>query len=177
LGSVTGIFGLIISFLNHKYNIPKIKIDRTNLIIPSQKWVESNFKNENAFDNRWLDFKLDIVVRNKSGGGGSIEKPRLIIIFSDSSKIFSLFKKQENLEFYPETKRCSSIGDTIDYGKSFNLSAGQSVDETLKYWVRGDSLKKIVKKYNILEYFIKYWDNRGKEHCFKINKIERILME
>tara|TARA_Y100000310_G_C20337724_1_gene648308 strand:- start:177 stop:515 length:339 start_codon:yes stop_codon:yes gene_type:complete len=78
-------------------------IDDLTLRAPRQNFIAS-LANESVeqLKNRFIDWKLDIYVRNARGGPGSITKPSLLIRFPGSRKAF--FARREESELFPRVR-------------------------------------------------------------------------
>ncbi len=178
LGTVTGVSGVLISWLGFKYNKPKIKIERITLVIPD--WISTDWAGKTIKDleSKVLSFELEIQVSNRKGGAGSIDKPTLLIVVPRKKR--SWFSRSEVLKIYPRTqheeyeRESGNITTyrTVRHGKSFNLGSGEKADEKLKYISYN---AKIIQKYannlSRASYYIEYVDNKGKRHKEKIRKI------
>lgn len=178
IGTITGVISLFISWFNHKYNTPKIEIDRMYLIIPH--WVSTDWAGKTVKDleNYFLDYELEIVVRNKTGGAGSIDKPRLVIQIPNGKNLF--FKKYKSICAYPSTahmeseKKSENMTEswTVRHGKAFNLGGGEKADDRLEYEVENpQNIFDIVNNFNRLMYFVDYVDNNGKYHKKRITRM------
>lgn len=177
LGSITGVAGFLVSWFNFKYNTPKIEIDKMYLITPD--WVTKDWKNKTLADLKgsYLDFELEIVVRNRQGGAGSIDKPNLVI--GIPYKFLWLFHKQEYIVVTPITEHSESEKEsenitkiwTERHGRAFNLSGGEKIDEKLEYEINNaDHIFEIVNNFERLKYYVEYSDNNGKYYKKLITK-------
>mgnify|MGYP001557919009 CR=1 FL=1 len=182
VGTVSGLTGVFVSWFSFQYNTPKIEIDRMYLIIPDRIPPEWKNKTVNELKNSYLDYTLEIVVRNKRGGAGSIDKPNLLVKIS-GDKRFIFFTKYRTIVVHPQTQHTEYEKEdenvtsyrTVRHGKAFNLSGGEKADEKLEYDVeKPDMIHAIVQNFESIKYFVEYWDNNGKRYE---KKIERIINE
>lgn len=178
VGTITGAFGLFVSWLNWRYSHPDIKI--TFLCLRIRKF-DDNFirSNKNATSeqlrNRGLSIHLDIKIANKKGGPGAIEKPLLIFRIKKAN----YFKKTEEIVIEPRTRNYStrrlseSMSETkiINLGKSFNLKGGEILDDEIDYYLSGSNgiLSKLVQNYDNGAFYILYHTNFGKRCEEKIS--------
>ena len=183
LGSVTGIAGLIISWFSFKYNTPNIEIDRMYLVIPD--WVAKDWRKKTVAElkSSFLDYELEMVVRNKRGGSGSIDKPNLVI--GIPNKLMRFFTKEQFIKVAPITehqerekdKDYSGGGElwhewTVRHGRAFNLGGGEKADERLEYHIyKAEHIFEIVQNFDKLRYYAEYSNNNGKLHRVKITKL------
>ena len=139
LGSITGVAGLIVSWFSFKYNTPHIEVDKMYLVVPD--WVVNDWKGKslNELKNSYLDYELEIVVRNKRGGSGSIDKPNLVI--GIPYRVLGLINRERYIIIPPITQHEESKKEsenvtsvwTVRHGRAFNLSGGEKADENLEY--------------------------------------------
>lgn len=182
VGSVTGVAGFIISWFALKYGTPQIEIDRMYLVIPdgaARDWKNKTLKN---LKSNFLNYKLEIVVRNKRGGPGSIDKPNLVI--GVPHKFMWLFNLERHIVIAPKTQHDESKKDTsysgagelwnietVRHGRAFNLGGGEKVDEMLKYYIhKPKHIFDIVQNFDKLNYYAEYRDNNDKHHIKKITR-------
>lgn len=182
IGTISGITGVIISWLTFKYNTPGIDIEKMHLIIPD--WASRDWKGKSIKDleSNVLEFKMEIIVRNKSGGAGSIDKPTLLLNIPDGTK-FLLIPKFRTIRISPVTqhqeyqKESDNITKfwTVRHGKSFNLGAGEKSDEELEYEIYNNPqlIYEIVQNFDSIKYLVEFWDNKGKRHERQILQIVR----
>jgi hypothetical protein len=178
LGSITGVAGLIIGWFSFKYNTPKIEIDKMHLVVPD--WAERDLKGKTIqqLESRYLDYELEIVVRNKRGGAGSIDKPNLVIgipnkafYFINSYRYIILPPDTEHEESKKENESITNFW-TVRHGRAFNLGGGEKVDENLEY--ESDDPKQIfdiVQNFSNIRYYTEYRDNNGRYYRKRIFKI------
>ncbi|HZP55808.1 MAG TPA: hypothetical protein VFB03_03510 [Candidatus Saccharimonadales bacterium] len=177
LGSVAGLAGLFISWLSFRYNIPKVQVESTLLVTPPPEIVtRSQGKSLAELENQLIPYELEISVRNKRGGSGSIDKPMLVIKTPVKKHWWNPSKKIEvpPITERPEMERVSETrwNTWIErHGRSFNLGGGEKIDDRLEYLIRRpENVHLIVNNYERLRYFIQYRDNRGKLHHDRIKK-------
>ncbi|EKD86857.1 MAG: hypothetical protein ACD_37C00121G0001, partial [uncultured bacterium] len=172
VGTITGVVGLFVSWFTFKYNTPNIEIDKMDLVIPD--WAKSNWKGKaiNDLKSSFLDYELEIVIRNRRGGAGSIDKPNLLIKIPDGKHLLFLPKyriivvnpQTEHTESKKESENITNIW-TVRHGRAFNLGGGEKVDEKLEYEVeKPEMIYAIVQNFDKLQYFAEYWDNNGKHY-------------
>jgi len=184
VGTISGIAGFLVALFSYIYNIPKIKITHMVLITPDSRWINAQLfgKKPEDLKDRFLDYKLEINVRNSRGGAGSIDKPTLLVKIPYGKNLF-LFQKFKEIKIFPNTeetkyKRIDSVTSeiyTVRHGRAFNLSGGQSIDDLLEYSLdKATELYEVIQKFNNLKYFVEYYDNNGIK-CRK--KIIRVIPE
>jgi len=177
LGSITGVVGFIVSWRSFRYNTPKIEVESAVLITPHSTLI-SRCKSESLdqLKNQYLPFELEISVRNRRGGPGSIDKPILIIKVPFQNQWFNRFKK---IEVKPITQHMESerINEntsshwTVRHGRAFNVAGGEKVDDRLEYWMKGaENVHLTATNFEKLKYYIQYRDNRGRLHTDRIKK-------
>lgn len=175
VGAVTGIIGLIISWLSWRYTHPKIKITRAKLNI--REYDHKFLLNKKDIDLRSLKrtslkIILDIKLKNERGGPGAIEKPTLLF------KVNKYFWQRSNhIEIQPITKSYqldklsedSWENKIIDLGKSYNLNGGGIIDDELEYSIHGSNgnLQKLIEHYGNGNFYIHYSNNTGAKYEIK----------
>lgn len=181
VGTVSGALGLLISWLNWRYSKPHIRIAELILTRPSKTQI-ANYKgkSEEELSSNFLVYKVDIRLRNKKGGAGSIEKPYLVITVL--SKKLSLFHRWwHDIRIKPvtshiETTQISSYlssSEVIRHGEAWNFNGGQIVDDELEYRIRNPSdLVAISSSYDAMRYSMEYHDNFGRKFRKQIDNIE-----
>jgi hypothetical protein len=178
LGSITGVAGLIVAWFSFRYNTPHIEIDKMYLVVPD--WAARDWKGKslNELKSSFLDYELEIVVRNKRGGPGSIDKPNLVI--GIPYKVFRFINRERHIIIPPETQHEESEKEsenvtklwTVRHGRAFNLGGGERADEKLEYSVdEPKDIFDIVNNFERLNYYAEYQDNNGKHFKKKIVKI------
>jgi hypothetical protein len=182
IGTVSGLTGVIISWLTFKYNTPGIEIEKMRLIIPD--WAGRDWKGKSIKDleSNVLEFKMEIIVRNKSGGAGSIDKPTLLLNIPDGKKLL-LIPKFRTIRISPVTqhqeyqKESDNITKfwTVRHGKAFNLGAGEKSDEELEYEIYRNPqlIHEIVENLENIKYLVEFRDNKGKRHERQIEQVSK----
>lgn len=179
IGTISGLSGVLISWATHKYNTPKIEIDEINLII-SDEFIPS-LKNQTVVQlkNSFLEFKLDIIVRNSQGGPGSIDKPNLLIKIPFGKRFF-IFPLYHTIISYPHTEHTEYEREnenttkfwTVRHGRTFNLGGGEKADDQLEYQIDDpEMIYQIVQHFSSIQYLIEYKDNKGKKYVQKIQRL------
>jgi hypothetical protein len=171
LGTVTGVTGVIVSWLNFKYSKPQIEIEELQLEVPS--WAKNwEGKSIEELKSRYIDFELEIILRNKKGGQGSIDKPNLILNFPDKKQKNIILKPiTEHNEYERESDSVLKIS-TIKHGRTYYLNGGQKIDDNLRYDCRNpQDIHDYIQYYSNIKYLIEYKDNFGKKYNTKIKKI------
>jgi len=175
IGTVSGALGLIVSWLNWRYSKPKIKMAELCLEIYKPEWVQSsyNIANKENLRSHYLPFKLSVVLKNKKGGSGSIEKPILVLIIPENGK-FLFIKFFKKVFIKPRTKYYNG-SDFSDSGVAWNLKGGETINDELEYDLHGDGdiekMIRVIKNYKNLRYFIEYSDNFGRKYNSEIKNI------
>ena len=182
IGAITGGIGLAVSWLTLKYNTPKIEIDNMYLVVPDESFIALKNKAISDMKSSYLDYELEIVVRNKRGGPGSIDKPNLLIKIPDGKRLI-LLPKYKTIVAHPQTEHTESKKEsenitsywTVRHGRSFNLGGGEKTDEKLEYEIeKTDMIYAIIQNSNELLYYVEFWDNNGKRYE---KRIEQLLKE
>jgi len=175
VGTASGALGIIISWLNWRYSKPKIKITELCLEAYNPGWVQSSYNITNKEDLRshYLSFKLNIVLKNKKGGSGSIEKPILVLIIPKNGQ-FLFIKISEKVFIKPQTKYYNG-SDFSDSGVAWNLKGGETINDELEYDLCGDKdiekMIRVIKNYKNLQYSIEYSDNFGRKYNSEVKNI------
>jgi hypothetical protein len=167
VGTVTGLGGLLISYLNWRYSKPFIEIMELTLVAPKNTYYIGKSAKELANYN--IEYTLHISFRNKKGGSGSIEKPKLIIQIPGEQ--FSLSPQTQHIESRSINSNTSESW-VVRHGKSWNLDGGESGDDELTYHSRSAEDNLRIMNAPFREYYIEYRDNSGKRLKEKIFKIE-----
>lgn len=187
VGTFTGVSGIVISWVNWRYSKPKIQIAEIKLIIYKTKSIEERFAKETikSLENRTLDFKIYIRLRNKKGGSGSVEKPFLVIVLpSKKNSFLAFFSVRREIKIRPVTKHYESTRissntystQTINLGEAWNFNGGQTINDELDYRVRNaNDLYDITQNYKNLVYYIEYSNNFGSLFKEKIKIIDENL--
>lgn len=174
IGTVSGTLGLIISWLNWRYSKPKIIIAKLELQIPPIKNID-NYVSKQKQKEYYIKFILNIRLRNKKGGSGSIEKPLLIMKYKLNNK-FYFFPKYKEYILKPKTKHTEwvqvnesiSNGKVIRHGEAWNFNGGETIDDELIYLFTDSEFYDFAKNWEKLEYYIEYYNNFGKRFYKRI---------
>lgn len=150
-----------------------------NIIIGSvfeEKWFRERLEKSEDVGSHYFDFKLYFEVFNRGGGGGSIEKPKLLLKFSNKEFFISPTTKEEITVNKERTETGMVLYDNkiIDLGGSIYLRGGdlQRVEIEYQYDDTSEELLKIIHdKSNSPQYFIKYEDTFSKEYLIKVENI------
>jgi len=161
----------------HKQIAPDIKL--RNIIIGStfsEKWFLEKIKNDPQ-NIGYCKFKLYFKIFNQGGGGGSIEKPKIILKLSNINKEFVMLPRTKEVTIDKEESVVGIItynNKIIDLGGSIYLRGGELQREEIEYSFN-DTTKEIFDiikvKDNAVQYFIKYHDTFGKEYLIKVEKV------
>lgn len=164
IGTLVGLFGLWISYCAFIYKKPSIKIE-INKLSYSKKFMDAAEAIDKAqreesvilnalyrSDNPYLVFTLSLNINNKTGGDGSIQKPRLIIRDLNRKDIGSLD---------PETSRLYSTG-IKNLGENYHLMGGERKDNEYLRYGANNSQNRLMKGKFHFRYYLAYRDNSGK---------------
>lgn len=178
IGTISGLSGVLISWINHNYNTPKIEIDRANLIIPDKILIEWSKQSLKQLNSAYLEYKLEIVVRNSKGGAGSVDKPNLLIKIPSEKRLLGFpcfrtirsFPETEHQEYEKESENTTKFW-TVRHGKAFNLEGGEKVDDKLEYSIENpEMVYQIAHNFEKIKYLIEYRDNKGKKYVKEITE-------
>lgn len=174
VGACTGIPALIISFFAFRYNTPKIIVEKAYLKLPSKNLL-SNLVGRDDISSSFVDFDLEIIIRNRRGGAGSIDKPTLKIQFPNSNLhsilLFPVIKHRESIDNGQNSSTFRMLFTTeVRDGYAFNINAGQTIDDDVKYYLYGsknlEGLKSYIENNQKAAYSLIYKDNNGKTKSF-----------
>jgi len=160
------------------------EIEISNISLGSQfveSWFLERLKKQPEQINKdsFFEFELTFDVYNKSSGNGSIEKPVLILRFTNDDfeyKVSPITKDidwekrgetSQGVEYYHET--------VTDFGGTVFLQGGDRKKVELDYRIykpTEEILNYIKKNLNSLEYFIEFHDNLNKKYCLKVTKVQ-----
>ena len=150
-------------------------IQVSNIVLESA-FIKNQFKKK-IEEQPYFNFNLLFDVRNKNAGSGSIDKPILLLKFKNNNSECSILPTtkefwDERLEESSSMVVCRMIEN--DLGGTIFLRGGESKKEELKYRIynSGDDLSKHIKDYSVIEYYLKFSDNLGKNYVIKINDIK-----
>lgn len=170
IGTISGVLGLVVSWLSWRYTHPNIKI--THLALKMREYddefirsnIEATPEELTKIKNNQIRICLDIKIANKKGGAGAIEKP--VLVFK--------IKKAKEICIDPVTKSYSttrisetySETETINLGKAFNIKGGEILDDQLEYIIRGQdgALQVLISNYKDGKFYIRYHTNFGKKY-------------
>lgn len=184
VGSITGIAGLIVSWFSFRYNTPNIDVEELVLFVP--KWIAEDWGNRELkqLEGSVLEFELEVVVRNKRGGSGSIRKPDLIVTTPLSKKWFltkwHTFKLEPITEHFESEEMPGGNGAgqyyktwTERHGRSFNLTGGERLDDKLTYhtYHKPELIKQYALNMSKAKYWIEFSDMHGKLRRIRITDI------
>lgn len=175
LGTLSGGLGLLISYFVFRYNKPLICIDVLELNYPknllqylSDEECKGYFVKAGLYaDTRHIQFDLYFNVTNKSGGAGSIQKPKIII---------KELHGKNTLCSVEAITRWLGIEGAKDSGRTIYLGGGERMDgEHLEYRIYDSSLGlRLLKDKLSFKYYIGYDDNAGKYHEEEIKTIRAV---
>jgi len=172
---ITGIYAYFtqkMASVMAKQVIADIKISNVILGTPfiEDKFLEDLKEEQNKFQNRFFPFKLIFNAYNKSSGSGSIEKPILILKFSNNNyeyKLISIPEKSYRGVFFEK------IFD--DFGGTIFLKGGEFQKLELEYNLincPSELFTNLKENLNFLEYFIEFSDNLENKTRLKIQEIQ-----
>ena len=126
----------------------------------------------------YLQFVAVFTARNKSSGNGSIDKPTLVLRFSNDGFEHRLRPRIKDTE---QTQINSNTYSTkyIDLGATIFLRGGEASRVEIEYAVnlenknkeKEELVKHMKESLDNIEYHIEFSDNLGKKHGHKIDKI------
>lgn len=175
LGTFSGIAGLIISYFAFRYKKPSIcvdglKLNYSKLLLQyySDEKSKGYFSQDDPYNcNSFIHFDLYFNIANKSGGAGSIQKPKLIIR--------ELQGKGALCTTEPITSWYSMRGFK-DLGKTIYVNAGERMDRVhLEYQIHDIPCgKRLLKERFLFRYYVSFDDNEGKNHEKEIVVIQAV---
>lgn len=121
-------------------------------------------------EDSWFPFRLLFDVRNRSSGSGSIDKPTLLLKFSNDGfecRISPETKSRESRKIDASTSEII----TTDLGGTIFLLGGDSKKIELEYpFYKFDKsfIDHLKRDFGFLEYYMEFHDNLGKKHVIKI---------
>lgn len=154
-------------------------IQVSNIVLGSnfaEKWFADRLKNqpEQIKKDSYFQFNLFFDVRNQSSGNGSIDKPILVLKFTNDGAEYEAPPITKDRE-WENVDNSTSREIVTDLGGTIFLRGGESHKIELEYTLYdfGDDLLKHIKEnLNSLEYHLKFKDNLGKNYLLKINDIK-----
>ncbi len=126
-----------------------------------------------------FEFNLSFYVRNKGFGSGSLDKPVLILRFTNNNFEYKIIPntKESWHEKLEEVGAMTTYRTVVnDLGGTIFLRGGESQRIELEYKLDdfgNDLLKHIKEDLDSLEYYFKFVDNLGKSYLMKINDIQK----
>lgn len=184
LGLILAGIGLAISGANYFYSKPKIKIYRESLFIESFLIANEQNTLENLINRTsdiWINFYLEIFIRNEKGGDGSITKPILEIKIREKMFKWKPIQLPPTIEHH-ESERVddhTTSSWTVRDGAAYNLSASSYLDDMLKYNMRigtkeseKETLKLLASPDVLKKYTLIYFDNKGNKRTKRIREIK-----
>ncbi len=171
IGTLTGIIALFMSWRTSNYSKPNIRIAKLTLVRRNAKEMDrwsTNTTTKDQMRNYIITHKIQIKLRNKKGGSGSIDKPMLVISTPNLGRIRikPRTKEYERVQINSNT----SSTETIDMGEEWHLNGGEIISDELEYIIHNDEEKlfEILKNYDRLEYAVEYYNNSGKLFTKKV---------
>jgi len=155
----------------------------SNIILGSpfiEDWFLERLKDQSVQINEdsFFEFKLLFDAYNKSSGSGSIEKPILILRFTNDSfeyKALPTTKESYDTDIRKEGVMTTYRTVVNDFGGAIFFRGGEFQKIELEYMLNNLSkelLTHVKENLNSIEYFIKFSDNLDKKYLFKIQKIQ-----
>jgi hypothetical protein len=171
IGTLTGIIALFMSWRTSNYSKPNIRLAKLTLVRRNAKEMDrwsTNTTTKDQMRNYIITHKIQIKLRNKKGGSGSIDKPMLVISTPNLGRIRikPRTKEYERVQINSNT----SSTETIDMGEEWHLNGGEIISDELEYIIHNDEEKlfEILKNYDRLEYAVEYYNNSGKLFTKKV---------
>jgi len=154
-------------------------IQVSNIILGSnfaEKWFRDRLSSQPEQINKDSYFKFNLLfdVRNQSSGNGSVDKPTLVLKFTDDGAEYEMLPITKDRE-WEQISSNTSREIVTDLGGTIFLRGGESHKIELEYTLYNfgdDVLKHIKENLNSLEYYIKFKDNLGKNYLLKITEIK-----
>ena len=158
-------------------------IQVSNVVLGScfkENWFKAQLEKqpEQISKDSYFEFNLLFDVRNKNSGSGSIDKPFLVLKFTNDNfecKVAPKTKESwsEKLE---DTGTMTTYRRVVDdSGGTIFLRGGESQKIELEYDLYDfddDLLQHIKKNLNSLEYHLEFTDNLGKNYSMKIDNVK-----
>jgi len=155
-------------------------IQVSNIVLGSN-FIESWFKErlekqpQQIGTNSFFEFNLLFDVRNKSSGSGSIDKPILVLKFTNDGFECTVHPKTKSYSWHSVDGNLSvQEQEVTDFGGTIFLRGGESQKIELEYMLHNfddKALKHVKENLSSLEYYLKFTDNLGKNYLMKINDI------
>jgi len=155
-------------------------IQVSNVILGSN-FIEGWFKErlekqpEQIGKDSFFEFNLLFDVRNKSSGSGSIDKPILVLKFTNDGFECTVHPKTKSYSWHsvdgnPNVRE----QEVTDFGGTIFLRGGESQKIELEYILHDfddEALKHVKENLSSLEYYLKFTDNLGENYLIKISDI------
>lgn len=155
-------------------------IQVSNLVLGSN-FIESWFKErlekqpQQIGMDSFFEFNLLFDVRNKSSGSGSIDKPTLVLKFTNDGFEYTIHPKTKSYSWHSvDGNQNVREQEVTDFGGTIFLRGGESQKIELEYMLHDfndEVLKHVKENLSSLEYHLKFTDNLGKNYSLKINDI------
>jgi len=179
---ITGIYAYFtyrMAKLMEKQVIADIQV--SNVIIGScfvEQWFKERLEKQSDQIDRhsYFEFNLLFDVRNRSSGSGSIDKPTLVLEFTNDGFKYEVSPKTKSIRWHTTQTTPYQVQEEeiTDFGGTIFLHGGESRKIELEYnlYDFSDKLLKHVKEnLDSLEYYIRFSDNLGKNYLIKIDDI------
>ena len=179
---ITGVYAFFtykMAKIMAKQVIADIQVSNTVL---GSNFAESWFKErlekqpEQISKNSGFSFNLLFDVRNQSSGSGSIDKPTLVLKFTNDGFECTVLPKTKSYSWHSVDGNPNvQEQEVTDFGGTVFLRGGESQKIELEYMLHDfndEVLKHIKENLNSLEYYLKFNDNLGKSYSLKINDIK-----
>jgi hypothetical protein len=167
-GVIIGITALFISLSNRHRSKPRIAITALELVrknpLQISEWYGHKMKEQ--MHDHILDFNLHITLKNKGGGSGSIEVPRLVLSIPSGQKGLS---GEQYKNIIVEPKMSSGGAGMPDKGTAWKLGPGEILNDEARYVIENmDDLYELVYNYSFIRYSIEYSDSGDKAYAENI---------
>ena len=179
---ITGVYAFFtykMAKIMAKQVIADIQVSNTVL---GSNFAESWFKErlekqpEQISKNSGFSFNLLFDVRDQSSGSGSIDKPTLVLKFTNDGFECTVLPKTKSYSWHSVDGNPNvQEQEVTDFGGTVFLRGGESQKIELEYMLHDfndEVLKHIKENLNSLEYYLKFNDNLGKSYSLKINDIK-----
>lgn len=144
----------------------------------AESWLKERLEKqpEQIGKDSFFEFSLLFDIRNKSSGNGSIDKPTLILKFTNDGFECAVLPKTKSYSWHSVDGNPNvQEQEVTDFGGTIFLRGGESQKIELEYmlhYFNDEVLKHIKENLNSLEYYLKFTDNLGKSYSLKINDIK-----
>ncbi len=179
---ITGVYALFtykMAKIMAKQIIADIQV--ANIILGSnfaENWFKERLEKQpqQIGMDSFFEFNLLFDVRNKSSGSGSIDKPTLVLKFTNDGFECAIHPKTKSYSWHSVDGNPSvQEQEVTDFGGTIFLRGGESQKIELEYMLHDfndEVLKHIKENLNSLEYYLRFTDNLGKSYSLKINDIK-----